>query len=64
MQNGNNEEGDVWEGKRRRWIKMETDDNEEQDGRRIHLIHELAILCLIPWIQEVMYLYMLIKLPA
>ena len=26
----------------------------------IHLIHKLAILCLIPWIQEVVYLYMLI----
>ena len=26
----------------------------------IHLIHVLAILSLIPWIQEVVYLYMLI----
>ena len=26
----------------------------------IHIIHELAIFCLIPWIQEFVYLYMLI----
>ena len=31
-----------------------------QDLEWIHRIHELAILCLIPWIQEVVYLYMLI----